>query len=139
MADWYGTSRSNYFKVKDLDKFKALCARWGVEFVAKHDAPWLVGFLGQSEYGGLPSYLIEEDGNTGEEIELDSDDFYKELAEHLKDGEVAVMIESGAEKLRYITGYAVAVNSKGKVVSVTLDDIYKKAMRLGKNITRAEY
>ncbi len=138
MSDWYGTSRSNYFMVKDVDKFKALCARWGIEFVAKSDEPELVGFLGLSEYGGLPSYRLEKDKDTDEMIELDSDDFYTELAENLKDGEVVVMIESGAQKHVYITGFAIAINSKGETVSLSLDEIYKKAKGLGENITRAE-
>ncbi len=137
MSDWYGTSRSNYFKVKDLDKFKALCVRWGVEFIAKDDASELVGFLGQSEYGGLPSHIIEDPENS-EAHELDSDDFYEELAGQLKEGEVAVMIESGAQKHAYITGFAIAINSKGETMSLSLDDIYDKAKALGENITKAE-
>jgi hypothetical protein len=137
MSDWYGTSRSNYFRVKNLKKFKALCTRWGVEFIEKDDAPGFVGFLGRSEYGGLPSNITEE-AELGEVRELDSDDFYKELAEHLKDGEVAVMMESGAQKHAYITGFAIAINSKGETVSISLNDIYEKAKALGKNITKAE-
>lgn len=137
MSDWYGTSRSNYFRVKNLKKFKAFCARWGVEFIAKDDTPELVGFLGESQFGGLPSHITEE-AELGEVRELDSDDFYKELAEHLKDGEVAIMMEFGAQKHAYITGFAIAVNSKGETVSISLNDIYEKAKALGKNITKAE-
>jgi hypothetical protein len=48
-------------------------------------------------------------------------------------------MESGAEKLRYIAGYAVAYNSKGETVSLNLDDIYDKAKSLGTNITTATY
>ncbi|MGB8218677.1 MAG: hypothetical protein WCE94_15370 [Candidatus Methanoperedens sp.] len=137
MSDWYGNSRSNYFRVKDIEKFKVFCARWGVEFIAKSDKPELIGFLGRSEYGGLPSYLTEE-AQDGEMRELDSDDFYKELAEQLKDGEVAVLVESGAQKLAYISGISIAVNSKGETLSVDINDIYEKAKTLGENITKAE-
>jgi hypothetical protein len=38
-------------------------------------------------------------------------------------------MEIGAEKLRYLTGVAIAVNHKGRVVEVTLSDIYRKAAR----------
>jgi len=139
MSDWYGTSRSNYFMVKDVDKFKTLCARWGVEFIEKDAASGFVGFLGMSEYGGLPSCRLEKDKDTDEMIELDSDDFYTELADQLKDGEVAVLMEAGAQKHAYITGFAMAINSKGENVSLSLNEIYEKAKGLGENITMAEH
>ena len=45
----------------------------------------------------------------------------------------------GNEALRDVTGTAVAVNSRGKTVSIDLDAIYDAARELGPNITRAEY
>jgi hypothetical protein len=45
-------------------------------------------------------------------------DLFGEVAGHLVEGSVAVFIEVGAEKLRYLTGWAVAVNSSG----VTMPD-----------------
>jgi hypothetical protein len=140
MADWYGSARSNYFRVKDLKAFQELCSRWGVSFMTKSESePELVGFVCETEFGGLPSHIFEEVVGTDELKEYEFDDFLKELAGLLKDGEVAIMMEAGAEKLRYITGCAVAVNSKGRTVSVSLDDIYKKAKKLGGNITPVEY
>lgn len=56
-------------------------------------------------------------------------DLVRELAEHLPKGQVAVLMEIGAEKLRYLTGVAIAVNHKGRVVEVMLSDIYRKAAR----------
>jgi hypothetical protein len=38
-------------------------------------------------------------------------------------------MEIGAEKLRYLTGVAIAVNHKGRAAVVSLDDIYRKAAR----------
>jgi hypothetical protein len=46
---------------------------------------------------------------------------------------------SGSEKLRYITGYAVAFNSDGDVETISLDEIYDRAKSLGNKITKAEY
>ena len=170
MADWYGRARSNYFKVKDMDKFKEFCADWYAKPIEKeHDLlspvcekcktckikedceqyvkatigecdgkttkQMLVGFLGEDDKGSLPHF--REDENTG--VDLDFDDFLQELAKHLVDGWVAVMVEVGAEKLRYVTGYACAVNSKGKIKTVSIDEIYKKAENLGKHITKCEY
>ncbi len=48
-------------------------------------------------------------------------------------------MEVGSERLRYVSGLAVAVNHKGECVRVDLNSIYKAARRLGPNITRAEY
>ena len=70
-------------------------------------------------------------------------DFLHELSQHLAKNEVAVLLTDGAEKPRYITGEALAVNDKGMVVDLSLFDIYQKAARtfqvpLG-SITHAEY
>jgi hypothetical protein len=56
-------------------------------------------------------------------------DLTAELAEHLSKGQVAILMEVGAEKQRYLTGEAIAVNSKGRVVFLSLGDIYRKAAR----------
>jgi len=46
MANYYATSRSNYFKVKDNEKFKEFCGEIGVEMITQED---LVGFIKLSE------------------------------------------------------------------------------------------
>ena len=170
MADWYGSARSNYFKVKDIESFKDFIFKWGGEFIDKQHAILtdncrqcqtgkvdmkckdylkaiagecegikedlkLVGFLGESDKGGIPSYYCDED--TG--IEYDFDDFVKELSTHLVDGWVAEMMECGAEKMRYITGFALAVNSKGETKSINLASIHEEAKALGSEITNCEY
>lgn len=61
------------------------------------------------------------------------------VARHLIDGDVAVFQEVGSEKMRYVGGVSVAVNSKGETVRVDLDDIYEKAKALGENVTVAAY
>ena len=55
------------------------------------------------------------------------------------EGEVAVMMEIGNERLRYMTGVAYAINSRGEQATVSLYSIYELAERLGKNVTKAEY
>ena len=56
---------------------------------------------------------------------------------------MAVLLEIGAERIRYLYGDAIAVNHKGRVVALSLKDIYRKAareFRVPENeITRAEY
>jgi len=172
MADWYGSSRSSYFKVKDVEEFKDFLSKWGAEFISKETEQTcngcikclkgeqnnrcrhylkryageckglsrkqtLVGLTGDfTSNGGLPSYCEDED--TGKAYEFD--DFVKELSTHLEDGWIAIMMEVGAEKLRYLTGLSFAVNSKGDVERVSIDDIYEKVWkRLWGEWTRCEY
>jgi len=66
-------------------------------------------------------------------------DFLAELSLHLQPGWVAIIMEAGAEKLRYIAGFAAAVNSKGETREVTIQEIYERAKPLGEHITQAEY
>jgi hypothetical protein len=140
MANYYASARSNYFQVKDPDAFR----KW----------VWSVGGLGLWEKGtgegevlmfgiydnggdacGWPSWAIDEE--TGLDVEVD---LAGNLAEHLQEGSVAVLMEAGAEKLRYVTGYAFAVNHKGETVHISLSDIYALAAeKLGAMPTEAVY
>lgn len=109
MADWYGSARSNYFRVKDVDAFRKLCKLWNITLITDESNPARVGFLRNNNNGGLPDYRY--DSESGEEF--DFEDFLSELSALLMDDEVAVMVEAGAEKMRYVTGCAIAINSKG--------------------------
>jgi len=136
MANWYGTARSNYFRVKD----KVAFLKWadgralGV-FKNEENTDLFAIYGGEStDDGSWPSYDVE--GDT--EIDL-----VTELAQHLPKGQIAVLLEIGAEKLRYLTGMAIAVNHEGRVVELTLSDIYCKAARAFRvaesEITQATY
>jgi hypothetical protein len=135
MANWYGTSRSNYFRVKDKDAFLKWAEVRGLGVFKNEESADLFAIHGGStDDGSWPSYDME--GDT--EIDL-----VAELAEHLAKGQIAVLMEIGAEKLRYLTGVAIAINHKGRVVELTLSDIYRKAaraFRVAENeITQATY
>jgi hypothetical protein len=121
MANWYGSARSNYFRVKDETAF----TEWadGVDslhywkkdecFAICSDCP---------DSGAWPSSRWDDE--VEEHVEFD---LIEELCPHLAEGEVAVLVEVGAEKLRYLSGWTVAVNHLGETVFVNLDDIYEKA------------
>ena len=132
MANYYSSARTNYFRVKDVDAFNAWVKEFedncGVEVVSKEDT-FAILFDGES---GVP-YFREVEGD------YDDLDFMDELSNHLADEEVAILHESGAEKLRYINGFAIAVNNKGQRRVISLDDIYVHAKELGKNVTLAQY
>jgi hypothetical protein len=122
MANWYGTARSNYFCVRDRDAFLKWADSRGLGVFTNEESRDLFAIYGgeHTDDGSWPSYDME--GDT---------DIYlvAELAQHLPKGQVAVLMEIGAEKLRYLTGVAIAVNHKGRVVELTLSDIYRKASR----------
>lgn len=136
MANYYGNSRSNYFKVKDVDKFKEfLNLMYDMEFI--NDSNGRVGFLVTGEGGSIPCEIWDKEND---EYTYDFD-FDKLLAQHLQDGEVAIYQEVGAEKLRYLVGYSVAVNSKGETAIVNINDIYSIAKEKlgGVDVTPVEY
>jgi hypothetical protein len=132
MANYNATSRTNTFRVKDVAAFKAWADKLGVTVHERHDGSGFVLFPDElSDSGTFPSYDLDTD----EEI-----DFADQLSTHLAEGSVAVIVEAGAEKLRYVHGHAVAVSSKGEQLCIGLGDIYEMAeKRFGGEVTRSEY
>ena len=134
MANYYASARSNYFRVKDSKVFED----WvnsipGLGIFTKQvaDATLYAIYDNGGDACGWPSYDPENDC----EIDLT-----EELSAHLAEGQIAVLIEVGAEKLRYLVGHAVAVNWKGEVECLNLDRIYDLAEeRWGVRPTKAIY
>lgn len=132
MANYCATARSNYFKVKDVEAFKKWLDTVGsCKFI--QDKEGRVGFYVDDD-GMLPSTRCNDRQDESEELDLCA-----EIAQHLLPEEVAIVMEVGAEKCRYLSGFAHAVNSAGKVETVSIDQIYGRAKKLGKHITMAEY
>lgn len=115
MANWYGTCRSNYFRVKDDAAFVDFLAPFDVEHITKDvDGVLLHGFIALGEDGSMPQHW-------GENMDQDEPTTLIDvLAPHLADGEVALAMEVGAEKARYLSGHAWAVSSNGTVEFVDL-------------------
>lgn len=136
MANYYGQARTNYFLVKDAEAFKAEMANYSVNVIEQKIGE-------ETGYG-----ILDEDSDGGglqwsqfnEETE-DYDDLVWEviIGNHLKDGEVCVLMETGAEKYRYLSGWAIAFNNKGESRRVDITDIYDLAKELGTGVTPAEY
>ena len=136
MANYVATARSNYFKVKDPEAFKSWVANCpNVGLISKDDGTFAV-YSDDPDSGSWPNYRFDEEtGDYDEEF-----DFFAGVAEFLVDGEIAVFMEVGAEKLRYCNGYAIAVHSSGEYEALNLDRIYDFAeQRWGKRPTVAEY
>lgn len=133
MATYHASSRANFFRVKDAAKFLTWAERHGVTVHRPHrDGEYFTMMPDDSDSGTFPNI----DPDSDEEI-----DFPAELATHLHEDSVAVILETGAEKLRYLHGHAIAINAQGETVQISLHDIYTLAVRRfpGKEVTRAEY
>lgn len=115
--DYTGCFVSNKFKVKDAKKFKEyLDLSWGadIRFLCNEDEFTLHG------YDSIPSAQVDV---------IEGEEFLVGLSKHLQKGEIAVFQESGHEGLRYVVGYGVAVNHRGKFVSVNIHDDLVRAVK----------
>jgi hypothetical protein len=135
MANYEAYARSNYFQVTSADAFGAFCRRWQL-------TPITPITQGESEQT-LHGFLCDEGFPSCEYYDVDKDeyvegDFTADLADVLADGAVAIVQEIGHEKLRYLVGFARAINNKGETAEISIDDIYEKAAALGSNITQCE-
>ncbi len=120
MANWYGTARSNYFKVKDADAFKAWVDSLSDCVLIERNG--LYGFYSECpDSGGFPSQRYDDE--TEDYVDID---MVGELSAHLVEGEVAILMEAGAEKVRYISGWSLAVAWDARTLGVNLADIYEK-------------
>ena len=145
MANYYAHARSNYFLVTDPDAFDAFCAKWGLHRIATTDEEGrrLVGFYVETPNDdGFPSEPCWEwlEQHDTAQADYAGPSLQRDLSALLADGWVAVGVEVGAEKLRYLTGVAWAVNRKGEEVDVDLDEeIRKAAAALGTHVTPCAY
>ena len=136
MANYYSMARTNHFAVKNLDSFKEEMDK--ISDVSRPIEVWeskgekITVVLGFPE--GLPDSYY--DGDADEEHELD---WVNIISAHLEDDWVCVIQEIGWEKLRYLTGYALAFNNKGGIDRTDLDEIYEAGEHLGKYCTQAMY
>jgi len=160
VANYYGDCRSNYFLVKDVEKFKEFLKLWQCSYIdekpelnklekavviASNNLNLKVGFISNQDEG-LPHYReLTKDEEAHPEIDPydigGQDDFLNGLTDHLCKDEVAVIMEVGNEKQCYYRGYAMALCPEKEPVILSLDDIYAKAeTAFGvKDITACEY
>lgn len=132
MADYIAQTRSNYFRVRNVRNFRQLCARYGLTVVRTDEkGKYQYGFLVD---GPLPTGRMD---GKGEWIETD---FLGELSRLLAPREIAVVMEVGNEKMRYLVGYAAAVNATGERIKISLSDIYRRCQEtFGIQPTLVEY
>lgn len=146
MANYYATTRSNYFRVKDETAFKAWCDELHLEWWEKHfDGQEGVFYAITADTGdcnGWPTWRNAEDSEDPDATDDQEVDVTAELAGHLDPRDAAILIEIGSEKLRYLSGYATAVAADGRSHTISLSNIAEAAAKeFGPdiNITKAHF
>lgn len=117
MANYMCTVRTNYFHVKDAEKFKEIMEQvQGYEDEVKlweetdQDGNPVFGFGCESGIAGIP---CAPDDNGETEIDDDSyDRFIEMLQECVADDDAVIIMEAGHEKLRYVVGSAEIITSR---------------------------
>lgn len=130
------TSRTNWFDVKDEAAFRAALKPFEniVEIATRSGDDKLMLSAEDNDEGTFPSAYFDENNKCQEVV------FHDLVAEHLADGEVAVFISAGADKLRYVSGSAIAIDNTLKTVDIYLSQIYDKAKEaFGRDVEPAEY
>ena len=148
MADYLATARTNYFRVTDEEKYSKLFNRLRCEdriedFTENKDGVIYHGFGAYGSIDYLASNEEDSDYLAGDEedSEYNWDEFITELQKILPDDEAFIYMESGYEKLRYVTGFILVVTSK-EIKSMSLDSWAKEQAKLllGNDFeTRMEY
>jgi hypothetical protein len=147
MANHEGIGRTNYFRVRDPESFRAAIATLsGVSLETEPEGRFCL--LSDNPDGGgwsvtaAPADDTDADLDSLDPSEEEPLDLAEFLAGHLAEGEVAIIIESGHEQHSYCSGWALAVNAAGETRRVSLNDIYGLARELTdrpEDITVAEY
>ena len=146
MANYYCTTRTNYFRVVNEDAFVefmdhvlAFEDQINVWTMTDSDGNKLYGF---GCYSGIMGYFENPDDHTDDEYDHAFEEFVEGLSEHIAEGDAAIIFEIGNEKLRYVSGYATIV-TKYDVETIDLTvSAAKEAAKLLKNPdwkTRCEY
>jgi len=138
MSNYYATARSNYFGIKDKEAFKEALKEIPIQIEFKN-APYqnIAAIFATCETDG--AWPSNYENSEGEDAEINWNEL---IHPHLQDNHICILQEVGAEKLCYLTGWAIAFNNKGEEIYLSLYDIVDLAeQKFGKSaiITGPEY
>ncbi len=123
VATYYGQGRTNTFAVRDVDAVKAALADYEIEVIERGDSQ--VTLLANSEDGDFSVWTFDDEGDTEDSVFIPD-----MIADHLQDGQIAVFVHSGWEKMRYMSAWGLAVHSDGRQIRISVDDIYAIAAKV---------
>lgn len=130
MANYFATARSNEFVVKDIDAFIEALTPYDIGIWVDDPAAKVVSIYSTDlDDSGWPRYQYDE--ATDDYLECD---VATVIAPHLKEDCVAILFEVGAEKLRYLIGTAYAINAKGETLTMSLDEMFTAARKIGSDV-----
>ena len=126
MANYYCKTRTNYFSVTDVEKFKEIINSCGgsdtVEIMEddQSDGSVKYGFYCEGSIDGLPE-RENDDGSSedSDDVDYNFDAFCEALQKILPDGDAIIITEVGSEKMRYLTAYSIIITSS-EVKSIDL-------------------
>ena len=111
MANYYGFTRTNYFAVKDEEKFRQVVA--SCQASKENPEVWEEAVDGQTLfafgcYGSLSGLPCGDE----EDYECDLGAFHSALQQVVADGHAIIITEVGYEKLRYLVGDCTVITSQ---------------------------
>lgn len=122
MANWYGASRTNYFKVTDEERYQSLFNRLAGTDNEVEDFSTTRNGETYHAFGSYGDILVKSESyDNGEEFSEWSD-FLRSVGEILAPDSVFVYTIVGNEKLRYLTGICDMVFPNGRVIHCDLAD-----------------
>jgi len=120
MANYCCAVRTNYFHVKDPDKFRdfmknVVSSEDSIKVWERTDDVGNTVF-GFGCYGSILGVTVCADGVNADDSDCDYDDydfdeFVNGLADLVAEDDAIIILESGNEKLRYVTGCAIVITS----------------------------
>lgn len=132
MANYYATIRTNYFTVKDENKFREAINSCSAEDelhifeVKRPDGNKLFGFGCYGSIYGIPPREDEDD----DENHLGA--FYDALQEVLPEDDAIIITEVGNEKLRYLIGCCTIITHN----EIQFVDVWDKAIDLARTMLK---
>ncbi len=123
MANWYGTSRTNFVRVKNVEAAKASLEDFDNTIHTHPLQPDFIMISGNDDGGFSTNAVVDLEDGGYEDVELEWADWAQE---HLAEGQVLIMMSAGSENLRYVSAYAKAYSWKGDELSISLTDIYRE-------------
>lgn len=127
MSTYYATSRTNYFRVTDEEKyqeiFSKLCSEEEIEdFSVKREDGSIIHAFGS--YSSVDFTYEDDEGNMHGQI--------AELQKILPEGEAFIYLESGFEKLAYVNGlYVIVTKDDVRTGDIHTDSTEKARKMLG--------
>lgn len=141
MANYEGAERTNYVRIRQekVEWVEKYADSFNIEMFEKDGAYCFTPseYTDDGCFNTWREYLDAEGNECEDELDL------AKVALCMEEGQVLVILSSGHEKLRYISGWAAAWDWRGNCVSLGLSGIYMLAAEKFDvsvdDISRAEY